>query len=304
MSGTIREAAGRRSTPVRRAIAAICAFCLLLAACGSDEPGTVAQADESLAPASTPAASDASGDDGAVDAGNADQAADASDSDANDTADDDGAEGTGAEGNGDTESAEAADSSDDDDSDDEPRKGLDKETIGDRGLRIPGEERPEAEPNAAEPTVTAAAVAEPTATPEPEPVSVEPTPTPAPTPTPPPQNDPVGQPPAQLPQGPVPSDDLVIQGPATDDGSDIEIISDAGILACVTVESAIQFLDRGDLGRTSETLQAAGAYAASASESGIAALASQLSSAGRDSDASFDAIAATLSACARYGYEV
>ena len=148
------------------------------------------------------------------------------------------------------------------------------------------------------------AAPEPTATAEPEPVSVEPTPTPAPTPTPPPQNDPVGQPPTQLPQGPVPSDDLVVQGPPTDDGSDIEIISDAGILACVTVESAIQFLDRGDLGRTSETLEAAAAFAANASESGIAALASQLSSAGRDSDASFDAIAATLSACARYGYEV
>ena len=267
------------------------AICLLVAACGSDEPEAVAQAEESLAPAST-------------DAGEPDDA-EASVGDAVETTDvDQGA--TDAQDDGETapdateDAADAESDADDADDTDDPG-GLDAATLGDRGLRIPGLELPDDSSATTEPTATPAAA--PTSTPEPEPVSVEPTPTPEPTPTSPPLNDPL-QPQTQLPQEAVPSDDLEIDGPPTDDGTDIEIISDAGVLACATTEAAIEFLDRGDLTRTQEALQSAGALASTASEPAIAALATQMSSAGRDSDASFEAIVAMLSACAQYGYEV
>lgn len=269
-----------------RSLAAICALCLLLAACGNDDPQTATDApatDQSSASTADASASDAVGN--AVDA----------DSDGSTSSN--GATGS----NGATSSNDSADGSLPGDSA-EPQSGLDADTLGDRGLRLPGEEPDEADAPTVEPTVAPTASASPN-TSEPEPVSVEPTPTPAPTPTPPPQNDPI-EPQIQLPPVPVLSDDLVIPGPPTDDGSEIEVISDSGILACSTTEAAIEFLDVGDLTRTQETLQSASSHAASSSESGIAGLASQLSNTGNDSDASFNAIVAMLSACAQYGYEV
>lgn len=294
VSVTRSGAAGQNPMSSRRLLVALIAVCMLLTACGSDAPETATQAEESVASAVNSESADSAADDtNSVDV--ASDAPDAGDTDADTdpTAGADNANATAdGDSSGDASGAEAA-------------PGLDEESIGDRGLRVPGEERPEGdESEPVDPSVTPTAAPAPTATPEPEQVSVEPTPTPAPTPTPPPQNDPVGQPPTQLPQGPVPSDDLEIQGPPTDDGSEIQVFSEAGVLACATTEAAIEFLDRGDLTRTEEALQSAGALASSASEPAIAALASQLSTTGRDSDASFDAIVAMLSACAQYGYEV
>lgn len=288
-ANTRRAGTARRFA--RRSLAVIGAICLLLAACGSDEPEAVAQAEESLAPVSTDAV-DGRDDDELVTG-----AAETTDQGATEAQDDGDSTELDAADQPETPESERDEAEDADDP-----GGLDAATLGDRGLRIPGLELPE-DDDVAEPTVAPAAAPEPTSTPAPEPVSVEPTPTPAPTPTSPPLNDPV-VPQAQLPQQPVPSDDLQIDGPPTDDGSEIEIISDSGILACATAEAAIEFLDRGDMTRTQQALQSAGALASTASESAIAALATQMSSAGRDSDASFDAIVAMLSACAQYGYEV
>lgn len=272
------------------------ALCLLLAACGSDEPAAVAEAEESLASASTDAVEPEDAEEQVGDA--VETTGETASQDDGDSAEPDATDGDQ------TETPESDDSQSNADRADDPDDpgGLDAATLGDRGLRIPGLELAD-DSEATTPTATPTAAPAPTSTPEPEPVSVEPTPTPAPTPTSPPLNDPL-QPQPQLPQQPVPSDNLEIDGPPTDDGSDIEIISDAGILACATTEAAIEFLDRGDLTRTQEALQSAGALASAASESEIASLATQMSSAGRDSDASFDAIVAMLSACAQYGYEV
>ena len=272
-----------------------CALFLLfltLGACGSDEPVENSQADTSSSTA--PAAEDATQEPGS------DEAQPDTAVDSGDTAEPAGTSPTPIPTTPPLdENGQVQTTPDDDDAD--SAGGLDAETLGDRGLREPGEERSEDDADSTDGSTPAA---EATSTPESETVSVEPTPTPGPTPTSPPLNDPVAPPSAQLPDEPVPSDDLVIQGPPTDDGTDIPVFSNEGILACATTEAAIEFLDRGDLTRTEQALQSAAALASSASEAQIASLAPQLSTAGRNSDAAFDAIVAMLSACAQYGYEV
>jgi len=149
------------------------------------------------------------------------------------------------------------------------------------------------------PDGAATATPEPAAAPEPTAVPV-PSPTPLP-PTPVPTSAPVISVPTAT--GPVPSDNIVVQGPAVDE-SESPTISDAGALACTVTESAIDFLDLGDLNRMAATLQQAGQHAQQASEPEIAAMASILNGAGPSEDAAFEAIVATLNACAIHGYQV
>lgn len=133
------------------------------------------------------------------------------------------------------------------------------------------------------PLATAAPVAavQPTSTPVPEPVVV-----------------------AQVPAGPLPSDDIVVEGPATVDESLPAGISNNGASACAATESAIEFLDFGDTNRMAGALAEASRFAGQASEPELVALAPELAAAGTNEEAAISTIIATLGACAVYGYQV
>ena len=167
-----------------------------------------------------------------------------------------------------------------------------------------------------EPTATPVATTAPLPTPEPSATAPTPVPstsvpstlvppTPVPTatqvPVPTQDGDPVFVPAA--PTGPVPSDEIVVQGPTVDE-AESAVISANGAAACARAESAIDLLDRGDSQGTAAALVEASQFATQASESDIAATASQLADAGTDEGAAIAAIIATLNACAQHGYQV
>ena len=167
-----------------------------------------------------------------------------------------------------------------------------------------------------EPTATPVATTAPLPTPEPAATAPTPVPstpvphtpvppTPVPTatqvPVPTQDGDPVFVPAA--PTGPVPSDEIVVQGPTVDE-AESAVISANGAAACARAESAIDLLDRGDSQGTAAALVEASQFATQASESDIAATASQLAGAGTDEGAAIAAIIATLNACAQHGYQV
>jgi len=189
----------------------------------------------------------------------------------------------------------------------DPESDTDSTSTGDRGGRNLGDESTtQAEPAAIqteEPTATSEpVVAEPVQQedPEPEATAVATTePLPPPTPTPPPTPNIA----APVDAGPLPSDEIVIQGPIVDE-SESANISDAGAIACALTESAIEFLDFGDVARMAGTLLEASQSAAQAAEPEISSMAANLAAAGASPDAAIDVIIATLSACAIHGYQV
>lgn len=141
-----------------------------------------------------------------------------------------------------------------------------------------------------------------------EPAAVEPAPeaaTPPPTATPVPVVVAPDLPLIPAPSdGPLPSDELEIQGPAVIDDALTIVISESGALACSAAEAAITFLDAGDATRMTEELTRASELAAAATEGEIRAAAPVLAAVAGDLDAGFDAIVFTLSACAVHGYQV
>ena len=171
-------------------------------------------------------------------------------------------------------------------------------------VATPEPETIEAPAEATEPTPTPVATTEPLATPVPL-ATAAPVTAPAPTVpvAPPPSQDPDAAFTAPAPTGPVPSDDIVVQGPDVDESLPV-VISDRGAAACALTESAIEFVDVGDLSRTAAVLQEASQVAGQASEPEIASMATQLAAAGANEEAAIAAIIATLNACAIHGYQV
>lgn len=159
-----------------------------------------------------------------------------------------------------------------------------------------------AEPTVTEvpPTSTAVPTTAPVQVPQPL-ATAAPAATAAPVPT--ASQDPDAAFTAPAPTGPVPSDDIVVQGPDVDESEPV-IISDSGATACALAESAIDFLDVGDLSRAASVLQEASTSAAQASEPEIAGTAPELAAAGANEDAAVAAIIAMLNACAIHGYQV
>lgn len=102
---------------------------------------------------------------------------------------------------------------------------------------------------------------------------------------------------------PVPSDDIVIEGPTIDESEPVAI-SDAGASTCALTEGAIDFLDRGDTARMTAALEQAAQLAGQTAEPEIAQMAADLGAVGANEDAAVAVIIATLGACAIHGYQV